>query len=224
MENEKIIPEIDAETTENTDVATESEAQEVPEAVDEKVVEPKPAGYCTKCGTPYKEGQSFCANCGAPLNASVPAQPVAAAPVNPATPPTPGQYIVQQPSSKPAKKKKSPVVKIVIAVVIAFLVGFIAVSGLEEDDVVGMWSGSYSYNGNSYSVAFELKENGRYSKATFKNGRMHDFEVGDWDVKGGSVYLYDDSSVTYHGSYMKYSYFFGQLGNNSHYFSRSEKN
>lgn len=235
MENENIVPEMENETSEvaetvetkeavtveaETPEATETVAEEAPE-----IQEEKPAGYCTKCGTPYKEGQLFCANCGTPLNASVPAQPVAAAPSAPVTPPVPGQYIVQQPvAAKPKKKNKSTAIIAIIAAVVICFVSIISVFSVKEKDVVGTWAGTYTYNGNTFSVAFTLNDNGTYTKMTLKNGKINSFEKGDWEAKGFSVILYDSSAITYHGESTKYSYIFGQLENNNHYFSRSEKN
>ena len=230
MENEKIIPEMENETSEVAEtvetkeaVAVEAETPEATETVAEEapeIQEEKPAGYCTKCGTPYKEGQSFCANCGAPLNASVPAQPVAAAPSAPVTSPVPGQYIVQQPvAAKPKKKGKKKLIA-VIASVLVFIIAFVSISCLEQDDVEGTYSGSYTYKGNSYTIGLVLGEDGKYAEVTYKNGRYYKMETGYYDVEGGTVNCHPSDSI----GTTPYQYVFGQLENNNHYFSRSEKN
>ncbi len=196
--------------------------------------------YCLKCGAENNGDSGFCTACGAPFVAPQAVQqtvppvqtapgvqtvpPVQTAPGVQTVPPVqtaPGMQTVppvQTPAAKP--KKKAPI--LIILGVVVFLITFIAVSCLEKNDVVGVWTGSYTYNGNSYTVSISLKENGDYAKLMYKNGYYYSFETGDYEVSGNSIRLYDSSALTYHGVSTKYSYFFGRIQNNGHYLDRAD--
>ena len=94
--------------------------------------------------------------------------------------------------------------------------------GPSEEEVVGLYGGSYEYNGNTYSVGIVITAEGRYAKSTLKNGESNGSEVGDWEVKGSKVILYTDDSHTYHGTSTTYKWKDGQLENNGHYFTKIE--
>lgn len=87
--------------------------------------------------------------------------------------------------------------------------------GISEEEAVGTWSGTYEYNGSSFSVAFVLSANGQYAKAVYKNGSMSSSETGTWEIGGGDVLLHkngDSSTAT------RYEYKGGALVNNDHKF------
>lgn len=111
--------------------------------------------------------------------------------------------------------------KISLCVVFALVVAVLAGCGLSEEDAVGTWSGTYTYNGNEFSVAFTLYNDGTYDKVIFKNGSLSSTETGDYEVKGNQVILYDSSSLTYHGTSTRYNYKNGMLENNDHYFMKN---
>ena len=182
--------------------------------------------FCAFCGKPANEDQAFCMHCGKPLSKPVentaPETPVApetptapASPVAPATP-VPGQFIAQQPVAAKPKKKGGKKVVAIIAAVLVFIIAFISVSCLEQDDVEGTYSGSYTYNGNSYSVGLVLGEDGKFAKATYKNGRYYKMETGYYEVKGGRVECHPTSSI----GTTPYQYVFGKLENNGHYLTK----
>ena len=109
-----------------------------------------------------------------------------------------------------------------LCMVIALLALTLTACGPSEEEVAGTYAGSYEYNGNTYSVGIVLNEDGRYAKVTLKNGETNSSEVGDWEVKGSKVSLYDDDATTYHGKSTVYKWKDGVMENNDHYFSKTE--
>lgn len=92
--------------------------------------------------------------------------------------------------------------------------------GLSEKDVVGVWSGEYTYNGNDFSIEFELFDDGTYIKTIEKNGSFHELEMGTYTIRHNflsSEVVLDsrtDESTT------PYTYRFGVLHNGGHDFYR----
>ncbi len=114
---------------------------------------------------------------------------------------------------------RTTVRNISLCLVIVLLIGILAACGISKDELVGSWTGTYTYNGNRFDVAIVFKSSGSYSKATMKNGTLSSTETGDWEIKGGKVILYSDAA-TYHGVSTTYNYKGGKLENNNHYFSK----
>lgn len=90
--------------------------------------------------------------------------------------------------------------------------------GISEDDAVGTWSGSYVYNGNTFSVKFNLSADGKYAKVTTKNGSLDSAEDGTWEIKSGDVVLHKNGSNAFTSTY---EYESGALVNNGHKFTKS---
>jgi hypothetical protein len=86
------------------------------------------AGFCKNCGNPLGDGQGFCVKCGTRVGEA--SQPAAAAPgITAAAPPPPTYtapppptYAAPAPYVPPVKSGTSPLIKILIAVVIIFVV------------------------------------------------------------------------------------------------------
>jgi hypothetical protein len=88
------------------------------------------AGFCRNCGSPLADGQGFCVKCGTRVGAV--AQPSAGVPsASPVVPP-PAAYAAPGSSQVPVvATKTSPLVKILIAVVLIFVVfGAIAAAAM----------------------------------------------------------------------------------------------
>ena len=102
-----------------------------------------------------------------------------------------------------------------LAVVLCCL--FLCACGISEEKAVGTWSGSYIYNGNSFSVSFVLEPNGEYSEVVYKNGSLSSTEDGTWEIKGGKVIMHEDGNM---GSSTVYEYRGGALINNNHEFTK----
>ena len=89
--------------------------------------------------------------------------------------------------------------------------------GPSMSEVAGTYSGNYTYNGNTFSVAITLKEEGVYTKVTLKNGYNSSMEAGSFEIDGDEVILHASGSS---GSSTRYTYSNGTLENNGHTFSK----
>lgn len=150
------------------------ESAPAPEPV--PVPEPAPAPEvhtCSSCGAVLKPGVKFCSKCGSTVSSSTaPASVPAAAPV-----PQPAETKVQTPAAKPAEakiqtpvqtpptvpvsarvsekpdaKKKAPIVPILCALVVLFLLG----CGVFALAKAGLFSGSEKNGGNENAVTEDL--------------------------------------------------------------------
>lgn len=86
--------------------------------------------------------------------------------------------------------------------------------GVSKDDVVGTWTGTWTYNGNSFAKAFVLSENGTYASTTLKNGAYHETQTGTYAISGNKVELHPENEA---GTTV-YKYKNGTLINNDHVF------
>ena len=106
------------------------------------------------------------------------------------------------------------VVSVLMLVVMALSMIGCSVS---KEEVIGTWSGSWVYNGNSYSSAFVLAEDNTYASATYKNGSFYETEVGTYEIDGGSVDLHPDGNT---GITRSYDFKGGKLYNGDHEFTK----
>ena len=77
----------------------------------------------------------------------------------------------------------------------ALMMTFFAACAPSAEELAGTYTGSYVYNGNDFTCAIVINENGTYGKATMKNGELSSSEAGDWEIKGNKVRLYTDDSA-----------------------------
>lgn len=90
--------------------------------------------------------------------------------------------------------------------------------GINEEEAVGTWSGTYVYNGNSFAVAFVLSADGNYSSVIYQNGSFHSSEEGTWEIDAGDVVLHENGNM---GIATRYEFKGGKLVNNDHEFTKS---
>lgn len=105
------------------------------------------------------------------------------------------------------------IVSIVALVVLFSLCLSLCACGIEKKDVVGTWGGSYTYEGNSFSVGLALTDGGDYAKVTYKNGSLKSEESGTYEIDGRKVKLHPDGNKN---STTEYKYKDGTLENNGH--------
>ena len=106
--------------------------------------------------------------------------------------------------------------KSLTAVLLACVLCFVLCAcGISKEEAVGTWSGTYTYDGNSFAVAFVLSEEGEYGKAVYKNGSLSSSESGTWEIDGGDVVLHEDGNV---GVSTVYEFNGEALVNNDHEF------
>lgn len=106
---------------------------------------------------------------------------------------------------------------LLVAVLCLSLVG----CGLSEEDAVGTWGGTYTYNGSTITVVFELFEDGTYLKMVEKDGNMQDLDMGTYTVEKGllGTKVVLDSDID--GATTTYEYKNGGLYNNGHKFTKA---
>ena len=115
------------------------------------------------------------------------------------------------------KKLKFALALVLLAALCLSLVG----CGLSEEDAVGTWGGTYTYNGSTITVVFQLFEDGTYLKMVERDGNMQDLDMGTYTVEKGllgtKVVLESDidSATT------TYEYKNGGLYNNNHKFTKA---
>lgn len=103
-----------------------------------------------------------------------------------------------------------------LSLVVAMLLALVTGCSPSVEEVVGTYVGTYEYEGESISVAVVIADDGRYAKAVVKRGEVTSSEVGDYEIKGNKIKLYDSSSAVYHGKYTVYKYKNGTIENNGH--------
>ena len=108
-----------------------------------------------------------------------------------------------------------------LCLVIVMVAGAMTACGIEKEELIGTWSGSYEYEGNQFTVAIVFTAT-QYSKVVMKNGSISSSDVGDYEISGREVKLYASDSLTYHGTWTTYKYSGGQLENNGHYLSKTQ--
>ena len=108
--------------------------------------------------------------------------------------------------------------KIIALVLLCALVLCLCACGISEDDAIGAWSGSYTYNGNSYACAFVLSADYEYVEVMYKNGSYYKTENGTWEIKKGDVILHPDGE----SSYMVFEYKDGSLFNGEHEYTKAD--
>ncbi|MBO5859980.1 MAG: hypothetical protein J6R20_09440, partial [Clostridia bacterium] len=89
---------------------------------------------------------------------------------------------------------------------------------ISRKEAIGTWSGSYEYDGNSFSATFVLEEDGDYAYLSYKNGSYNKTEGGTWECKGGKVILHEEGNRNISS---EYTYKDNALVNNDHYFYKS---
>ena len=105
-------------------------------------------------------------------------------------------------------------IRSLVAVVLVCALCFtLCACGISKDEAVGTWSGSYSYEGNAFSVAFVLSADGEYTKLMYKNGAYYKAESGTGEIEGGDVLLHENGNE---GVSTIYKYKGDALVNNDH--------
>lgn len=84
-----------------------------------------------------------------------------------------------------------------------------------KEDLVGTWSGSWTYKDNQFEETIVLKDDGTYKSAMYKNGKHHESESGTYEINGRTVELHPNGDE---GCTTPYKYKGGKLVNNDHEF------
>ena len=107
-----------------------------------------------------------------------------------------------------------------LSLILIMLLSF-ASCGLSKETVIGVWTGSYEYNGNSFELTISVYESGSFSKESIKNSSETKTVKGNWKIEGNDLLLthYDDPIAV--SSTSRYNYnngsLVGELGGGSSY-------
>ena len=93
----------------------------------------------------------------------------------------------------------------------------LAACTVAKEDVAGTWTGSWTYNGNSFVEAIVLTKEGKYASAVYKNGEHYKTESGTYEISGTEVLLHPNGDK---GQATPYKYKSGKLVNNGHEFTK----
>lgn len=103
-----------------------------------------------------------------------------------------------------------------LLLVLVFTVFILTACTPTMDEVAGTYSGTYTYEGTTFSVTIVLSKDGSYSEITLKNGSYNSSQSGKYGIEGNKVKLYDSQT----GAWIPYKYSNGTLTNNGHKFTK----
>ena len=110
--------------------------------------------------------------------------------------------------------KKSIAILLVLAAIMVILSGC---GSKSSEDLIGVWNGSWEYEGSAINATVLLLPTGNYYKTTYKNGNLSSKEAGTYELKGSKVCLYEDGNK---GKLTEYKYNGSTLKNNGHSISK----
>lgn len=115
-------------------------------------------------------------------------------------------------------KKRICMLSIVITILIitALLNGCGSVS---SGDLIGIWSGSWEYEGKQINSSIQFERDGSYVQITYTDGNLSSTEDGTYTIEGKKVLLIDNQ----YGSTSPYNYSNGKLKQNNHTFAKESK-
>lgn len=87
-------------------------------------------------------------------------------------------------------------------------------SELTSGDLIGVWSGSWEYDGNQFNKSIEFNRDGSFIAATYKNNTLSTVEEGTYTIDGREVIC------DLNGPRIIYKYSGGKLENNGTHLSK----
>lgn len=101
--------------------------------------------------------------------------------------------------------------------IIAFLLALAIVSmlvacSISSGDLIGIWSGSWEFDGHTINNSVQFKRDGTYYEVTYRDHTLASTEEGTYTIDGNKVMCEDN---VFHGI-TTYKYFHGKLTNNGH--------
>ena len=108
-----------------------------------------------------------------------------------------------------------------ILAAILMVISLVSCNSVSKEDLVGTWSGAWTYNGNVIAEGITFYSDGNYDMVMLKNDSVYKVQNGDYEIKGDKVLVYNGDSIVHHGEWMEYTYKDGKLENNGHYLEKS---
>ena len=90
-------------------------------------------------------------------------------------------------------------------------------SKLASGDLIGIWSGSWEYDGKDINCSIEFDRDGTYANVVYQNNSVASKEKGTYTIDGNKVILYENGNK---GISTTYQYKNGKLTNNGHNLSK----
>ena len=110
---------------------------------------------------------------------------------------------------------------LLIAATVIITVFFVCGCGsITSGDLIGVWSGSWEYEGNQINSSIEFERNGDFIKVTYNNGNLASSEEGTYVIKGKEVICQVDGNS---GNTIPFKYSGGKLVNGGHKYSKESK-
>lgn len=80
--------------------------------------------------------------------------------------------------------------RIVSCILICLIISMVFVGcGATKEDAIGLWKGSYDYNGNQIDRTMIVNADGSYEETVYYNGSFGRAGTGTWEVKNGKLVL-----------------------------------
>lgn len=99
-----------------------------------------------------------------------------------------------------------------LVLVLALCLSLVA-CGISEEELAGTWTGSWTYNGNSFDRTLIFDDDGNYESIMYKNGELYKTESGTYEISGNNVDLHPGGDE---GQTTPYKVKGGKLVNNGH--------
>ena len=115
------------------------------------------------------------------------------------------------------KKKKASPLKFTIALLLIILM-LNGCGSIASGDLIGVWSGSWEYEGKQINSSIQFERNGDYEQVTYTDGSLSSTEDGTYTIEGNKVILKDNQF----GSTSPYTYSGGKLKQNNHSYSKEK--
>lgn len=90
----------------------------------------------------------------------------------------------------------------------------LASCAVTKKDLVGTWTGSWTYEGNAIERTIVLEDDGTYRSTIYQNGSFAKAESGVYEIDGNSISLHETGEM----GYSVFDYKGGKLVNGDHKF------
>ena len=115
------------------------------------------------------------------------------------------------------KNKMASPLKFTIAILLIILV-LTGCGSITSGDLIGVWSGSWEYEGKQINSSIQFERNGDYEKVTYTDGSLSSTDDGSYTIEGNKGILKSNQN----GSTSPYTYSGGKLKQNNHTYSKEK--
>ena len=109
-------------------------------------------------------------------------------------------------------------VSLILVSVLIITILLCGCGSVSSGDLIGVWSGSWEYEGKQINSSIQFERNGDYEQVTYTDGSLSSTEDGTYTIEGNKVILKDNQF----GSTSPYTYSGGKLKQNNHSYSKEK--